>query len=149
MDKYEIRIFMSVGVLIAFFIFFILWSNHKYDTELPACVPYGEAYSKPRVVKLDDNTYQVYMVAQMWNFEPQEIFLPVGAEVDFYLTSKDVVHGFHISDKNVNMMAIYGSINKTTVQFDEPGIFDLVCHEYCGSGHQHMRSEIIVNHPIK
>jgi cytochrome c oxidase subunit 2 len=110
-------------------------------------VPYGEAYTQPRIVKLDDSTYQVYMTAQMWSFEPTEIYLPVGAEVDLYLTTKDVVHGLAILNKNVNMMAVYGGINKTTVRFDEPGVYPIVCHEYCGSGHQNMMSEIIVNYP--
>ena len=53
------------------------------------------------------------------------------------------------SEKNVNMMAVYGAINKTTVTFDEPGIYPIICHEYCGSGHQHMKAEVIVNYPAK
>ena len=76
-----------------------------------------------------------------------EIFIPVGSEVDFYLTSRDVVHGFNIAPKNVNMMAVYGAINKTTVKFDKPGVYDIVCHEYCGIGHQTMRAQVIVNYP--
>ena len=116
-------------------------------SDLPECIPYGEAYTEPRIVQLDDSTFQVFVVAQMWSFEPSEIYLPVGAEVDFYLSSKDVVHGFNIAEKGVNMMAVYGGINKITTKFDEPGVFPIVCHEYCGSGHQHMMGEVIVNYP--
>lgn len=83
----------------------------------------------------------------MWSFEPHEIRLPVGAEVDFYLTSKDVVHGFNIHKVSLNMTAVPGGINKETVTFKEPGVYKIVCHEYCGSGHQHMMGEIIVNYP--
>ena len=75
------------------------------------------------------------------------IYIPVGSEVDFYLSSKDVVHGFNIAEKNINMMAIYGNINKTTVTFDEPGVYEIVCHEYCGVGHQNMKAQVIVNYP--
>src|SRR5699024_6537223 len=100
-----------------------------------------------RIEKLDDNLYQVFALAQMWSFEPNEIFLPVGAEVDIYLTSKDVVHGYHINDVSLNMMAVPGGVNKKTVTFKKPGVYKIVCHEYCGSGHQHMLGEIIVNHP--
>ena len=88
-----------------------------------------------------------FAVAQMWQFLPAEIYIPVGSEVDFYLTSKDVVHGFNIAEKNVNMMAIYGNLNKTTVRFDKPGVYNIVCHEYCGVGHQNMRAQVIVNFP--
>jgi cytochrome c oxidase subunit 2 len=147
MDKYENRVIIITGILLMIFIFAILRAMSKNASDLPACIPYDGAYSEPKVVKLDDSTYQVYMVAQMWNFEPSEIFLPVGAEVDLYLTTKDVVHGFNIPDKSVNMMAVYGGINKTTIKFDEPGVYPIICHEYCGSGHQAMKSEIIVNYP--
>jgi cytochrome c oxidase subunit 2 len=81
----------------------------------------------------------------MWQFQPNQISIPAGSEVDFFLTSKDVVHGFNISDKNVNLMAIYGNINKTTVRFEKAGIYKIVCHEYCGVGHQSMVAEVIVN----
>ena len=86
----------------------------------------------------------------MWQFEPAQINIPAGSEVDFFLTSHDVVHGFNISEKNVNLMAIYGSINKTTVKFDKPGVYKITCHEYCGVGHQAMQGEVVVtNPPIK
>jgi len=49
----------------------------------------------------------------------------------------------------VNMMAVYGGVNKTTVKFDKPGVYPIVCHEYCGSGHQHMKADVIVNYPTK
>jgi cytochrome c oxidase subunit 2 len=99
------------------------------------------------VNKLDDKTYQVFAVAQMWSFQPAEIYIPVGSEVDFYLTSKDVVHGFNIAEKNVNMMAVYGGVTKSTVKFEKPGIYNITCHEYCGTGHQNMQAQVIVNYP--
>lgn len=147
MDRYELKIMGWTGILLVIFLVAVVRAAAKYATDVPECIPYDEAFTEPRISQLDDNVYQVYMLAQMWNFEPSEIYLPVGAEVDFYLSSKDVVHGFHIADKNVNMMAVPGGINKTSTVFNEPGIYPIVCHEYCGSGHQHMRGEIIVNHP--
>jgi len=147
MDKHEVRTLFYTGLVLVTFLTALLFSLRVKNIDLPDCVPYSEIYTQPKVVQLDDSTYQVFAIAQMWNFEPSEIFIPVGAEVDFYLTTKDVVHGFHISEKNVNMMAVYGGINKKTVKFDRPGIYPIICHEYCGSGHQHMRAEVIVNYP--
>lgn len=149
MDKYERRIFIIAGIMLVVFLAAMMRAVSRGLSDLPACIPYDPSYLEPRVTALDENTYQVFMVAQMWSFQPSEIFIPVGAEVDFYLTTKDVVHGFHISGKNVNMMAVYGGINKTTVKFDEPGIYPIICHEYCGSGHQHMKADVIVNYPNK
>ena len=146
-DKAEKRVIGISLALMGLFVFSLLYAKGKYKSDVPECLPYDKAYTEPKVIKLDENTYQVFSVASMWQFQPSEIFIPVGSEVDFYLTSKDVVHGFNISEKNVNMMAVYGAINKTTVKFDKPGVYDIICHEYCGVGHQNMRAQVIVNHP--
>lgn len=147
MDKIEQRVIISSLLLMGLFVFSLLYAKNRYKSNVPECLPYDKAYTEPRVNKIDEKTYQVFSVASMWQFQPSEIYIPVGSEVDFYLTSKDVVHGFNIAQKNVNMMAVYGSINKTTVKFTEPGVYDIVCHEYCGSGHQNMRAQVIVNYP--
>ncbi len=146
-DTSEKRVLIVTGTIIAVFIFSILYARGKYKSDLPECIPFDKAYENPRVNKIDDSTYQVFAVAQMWMFQPSEIYIPVGSEVDFYVTSKDVVHGFNIADKNVNMMAIFGAINKTTVKFEKPGVYKITCHEYCGIGHQNMQAEVIVNYP--
>ena len=146
-DKSEKRVIGITLLLIGLFVFSLLYAKGKYKTDVPECLPYDKAYAEPKINKLDEKTYQVFSVASMWQFQPGEIYVPVGSEVDFYLTSKDVSHGFNISEKNVNMMAIYGAINKTTVKFDKPGVYDIVCHEYCGVGHQNMRAQVIVNYP--
>jgi cytochrome c oxidase subunit II len=146
-DKAEKRVLIITFCLIGLFVFSLLYAKSKYNSDVPECLPYDKAYSEPQVKKIDEKTWQVFAVASMWQFQPAEIFIPVGSEVDFFLTSKDVVHGFNISQKNVNMMAVYGALNKTTVKFDKPGVYDIVCHEYCGVGHQNMRSQVIVNYP--
>jgi len=147
-DKSEKKILTITLALIGLFVFSLLYAKNKYRSDVPECLPYDKAYTEPKVNKLDEKTYQVFSVASMWQFEPSEIYIPVGSEVDFYLTSKDVVHGFNIAQKNINMMAVYGAINKTTVKFDKPGVYDIVCHEYCGIGHQNMRAQVIVNYPV-
>ena len=147
-DPYEKKIIMITGAVLSLFIFSILYARNK-NNDLPECLPFNKAYLEPKITKLDDKTYQVYAVAQMWQFQPAQIEVPVGSEVDFFVTSKDLVHGFHINDKDVNMMAIYGNINKTTVKFEKAGIYKIICHEYCGIGHQSMQAEVIVNEPSK
>jgi cytochrome c oxidase subunit 2 len=146
MDKSEKKIIIITGTVLALFIFSILYARGR-NNDLPECLPFDKAYLEPKVTQLDNKTYQVFAVAQMWQFQPNQIYIPVGSEVDFFLTSKDVVHGFNISEKNVNMMAVYGNINKSTVKFEKPGVYKITCHEYCGVGHQAMQAEVIVNDP--
>jgi len=147
MDKYELRILAMTGLLLLLFLVSVLHAVNKYATDVPECIPFDESFTVPGIKQLDEGLYQVFINAQMWSFEPEEMYFPVGSEVDFYLSSKDVVHGFHIAEKGINMMAVPGGINKTTAKFTKPGVYNIVCHEYCGSGHQHMRGEIIVNYP--
>lgn len=145
-DKSEKKVIIITGLTLALFIFSILYARGK-NNDLPVCVPFNKTYTEPKVTKLDERTYQVYAVAGMWQFQPSEIYIPVGSEVDFFITSKDVVHGFNIAEKNVNLMAVYGNINKSTVKFDKPGVYKITCHEYCGVGHQGMQAQVIVNDP--
>ncbi len=149
MDKFENWAIISTLSIIAIFIISLLYSIRQYATDLPTCIPYDVGYTSSGVQQLDDSTFQVNLVAKMWMFQPDVIYLPVGAEVDFYLSTADVVHGFNVPEKNINMMAVPGAINKQSFTFDKPGVYEAVCHEYCGSGHQHMRMEIVVNYPNK
>ena len=146
-DKYEKRVLTITMLLLGLFVFSLLYAKNKYKSDVPECLPYNKAFTEPKITKLDEHTYQVFAVASMWQFQPVCIFLKAGTEVDFYVTSKDVVHGFNIAQMNVNMMAVFGAINKTTVKFDKPGIYNIVCHEFCGVGHQHMHAQVIVNYP--
>lgn len=146
LDKFEKRIVMITGAVLAVFIFSMLYARSKYN-DLPECLPYNKTFTEPKVEKLDDKTFQVYAVTQMWQFQPAQIYVPAGSDVDFFVTSKDVVHGFYIYEKNVNLMSVYGNINKQTVHFDKPGVYKITCHEYCGVGHQNMQAEVIVHEP--
>lgn len=145
-DKSEKKVLVITASLLALFLFSILIARSRYN-DAPDCLPFDKTYQNPKVTQLDDKTYQVYAVAQMWQFQPSEIYVPTGSEVDFYVTSKDVVHGFLIEQKNVNLMAVYGNVNKVTVKFDKPGVYPITCHEYCGVGHQNMQAQVIVNSP--
>lgn len=146
MDKYEKRIIGATLMVLMVFIFSFIYAAQKLDTNLPECIPYGDAYSEGKVEVLDDNTMRVFAVAKMWSFEPAEIYIPAGTEVDLFLTSTDVVHGLYVENTNINLMAVYGAVNKTTVKFDKPGEYNVICHEYCGVGHQQMMGKIYVTY---
>lgn len=144
MDRFEkavvvVQVLVSVVFLVA-----ILGARSNSDIDVPECIPADDLYTEGRVEMLDEHTWQVYYVARMWMFDPMEVEIPVGSEVDIFLTTPDVVHGLNIYEKNVNMMAVPGALNKTTVTFDKPGEYSVLCHEYCGIGHQFMEGKIIV-----
>jgi cytochrome c oxidase subunit 2 len=88
----------------------------------------------------------------MWAFQPGTVTLPVGSTVDLYVTSQDIIHGFKVERKNVNLMAVPGAINYIQVTFNEPGEYFFACHEFCGAAHHTMAGRFIIeeedNEPV-
>lgn len=148
MNKYEIKAILLSGSLMAVFFFAILYNIFARKIDVPACIPYNGAFQKSEVKKVDDTHYEVYIMAKMWAFDPGEVVIPAGSTVDFYLTSADVVHGFNIERKGVNLMAVPGAVNKTTVYFPDYGTYRIVCHEFCGTGHHNMMGRVLVTPSI-
>ena len=110
----------------------------------PAKVGQTPPFDRPGLRRRSDGTYEAYYVAQVFAFNPQTLTVPVGARVAFYVTSTDVVHGFFIPQTDINMMAVPGWVNTQTHVFTRRGTYLLICHEYCGIGHQNMFGRIEV-----
>ena len=101
-------------------------------------------FSDPGVRQVGEDEYEVYVVARQFQFQPDPIEVPADSTVTVYVTSPDVVHGFELVGTNVNLMVIPGQVAKATVEFDDPGSYGVVCHEYCGSGHHEMATTVEV-----
>lgn len=110
----------------------------------PQKVDQTAPFDKPGVFKVGENEYDVVMTLQAFSFNPANIEIPVGAKVNFILTSKDVSHGFAIAGTNVNAMVLPGHIQRTSQTFSKPGSYLVLCNEYCGAGHQLMATTITV-----
>lgn len=104
----------------------------------------SEIFSNPGVIETAANKYRVAMVAQTFSFNPSEVRLPVDSEIEFYVTSKDVLHGFQIMKTNTNMEIIPGEVSYSTYKFKKPGEYWIICNEYCGISHQNMLGKIVV-----
>lgn len=110
----------------------------------PAQLTSLELFANPGVTALGPGRYRVAVVAQSFTFTPSEIRLPVGAEAEFYLTSRDVLHGFQIQSTAVNVEVIPGEVSYLRYTFDQPGEYRVSCNEYCGIGHQNMIAKVSV-----
>jgi len=64
--------------------------------------------------------------------------------VTFYVTSRDVIHGFEVVGTNANTMVVPGEVSDITVETDEPQEYGLLCNEYCGAGHHVMEGKVHV-----
>jgi cytochrome c oxidase subunit II len=115
---------------------------------VPTCVPDAKNFDRGSVTKLAEKTYELHYLASMWKFEPVRVTVPAGSTLDIYVTSKDVTHGLQVLGTNVNLMAVPGAVTSARVRFSKPGIYALVCHEYCGAAHQNMSGAIEVSDKV-
>jgi len=91
-----------------------------------------------------DGSVTVRLIAQQYSFTPQCLVVPTDTPVTFRATSADVVHGFLITNTNLNTMVEPGYISTFRTTFDQPGEHLMPCHEYCGVGHQDMWAHVKV-----
>ena len=110
----------------------------------PTTVRTTPPFDEPGVRQTGADSYEVVILGQMWAFQPPEIHVPAGARVKIRATSADVIHGLAIEGTRVNLMLIPGQVTELEYTFDEPGEHLIICHEYCGRGHQEMGGKVIV-----
>jgi cytochrome c oxidase subunit 2 len=110
----------------------------------PTKVAETPPFDKPGLVKIKDNEYDLNMTGFTFGYAPAVTEIPLGAKVNFHVTTVDVVHGFEIPGTNVNMMLLPGHVNSSTHTFDKPGEYLILCHEYCGAAHHMMAAKIVV-----
>lgn|SRR5581483_362836 len=101
-------------------------------------------FDVPGLREVGPGQYQAIMIAQTWSFTPAEIQVPAGATVTFRVATADVTHGFVIQGTDANLTLIPGHVAEATARFPTPGTYLIVCHEYCGIGHQTMFARVIV-----
>jgi cytochrome c oxidase subunit 2 len=150
-DPYEKGWMLASGIMLFVFLLAVGASvfygfrlpSHEARIE-PSRVATNPPFADPRVIERGPGRYDAYMRAQIWAFVPNEIKVPAGSSVTFYLTSPDVQHGFMIERTNVNVMVLPGQVSKISARFDEPGEYRFLCHEYCGIGHQLMFGRVVV-----
>ncbi|MEN8130656.1 MAG: cytochrome C oxidase subunit II, partial [Pseudomonadota bacterium] len=62
----------------------------------------------------------------------------------FRVASADVLHGVHTPYTNMNTMVVPGYVSQVTTRFATPGEVPMLCNEFCGLGHEHMWSRLVV-----
>ena len=73
--------------------------------------------------------------------------VPLGKPIRLIMTSVDVVHSFFVPAYRIKEDCVPGMKTHLWFTADELGTYDIFCTEYCGVGHSHMRSTIVVMPP--
>ena len=93
---------------------------------------------------------QVQVIGQQWAWtfrypasggvETSALEIPVNTDVEFHVTSLDVVHSFWAIELGVKADAVPGADNVAFVTADRTGAFQVRCNELCGLWHGHMNT---------
>lgn len=142
----ERRALLGAIAFVAVSLALIAYATWGLGINVPTCIPLGtKPFVEASVTKHDGKNYEVHFVARMWAFEPNVLRVPTGSTLDIYAVTKDVTHGLEIAGTNVNLMVVPGAVANARVHFSKPGIYTILCHEYCGKGHQDMTARIEVS----
>ena len=115
-----------------------------FHVGLPTCLTSVKPFQKGELISHSPTHYELHYVARMWKFEPEEVTVPAGSIVDVYLSTADVTHGLLLVGTDLNLMAVPGVVNYARVKFDQPRVYQAICHEYCGTGHDRMAATLRV-----
>lgn len=143
----EKRIFAVAVVFVLLLFGFAALAVNLFHVGLPTCLTDVKPFQNAELITHSPTHYEVHYVARMWRFEPEEVTVPAGSTVDIYLSTSDVTHGLLLLGTDLNLMAVPGVVNYSRVKFDQPHVYQLLCHEYCGLGHDRMAATLRVVDP--
>lgn len=88
----------------------------------------------------------VQAVGRQWSWSIKPDTFTVGQTAEFRVTSLDVNHGFAIYGPDMRIVtqtqAMPGYTNILRYTFTQPGVYQVMCLEYCGVGHHTMAATL-------
>lgn len=106
-----------------------------------ATLSLGIAHSQNQ---MPDNERVIKIVAQRFSYTPNEIVLKTGEPARLEFTSLDFMHGFNIPDLKIRANLPPGQVTVVHLTPQKAGIYDFLCDNFCGAGHEGMEGRIIV-----
>jgi len=105
-----------------------------------ALVANGVAQVAPKSGK----EHVIKIVAQRFSYTPAEIVLKTGEPARLEFTSRDFIHGFKIPDLDIRADLPPGQVTIVRLTPQKAGVYDFLCDNFCGAGHEEMGGKIIV-----
>jgi cytochrome c oxidase subunit 2 len=124
---------------------------------LTALLVYGLAMMPNLLARAPEGSLRVEVTGEQWWWRvhyrhpngaevdlANEIRLPLGETVEFFLESSDVIHSFWIPALGGKMDMIPGRRTRLVLEPTRLGVFRGVCAEYCGTAHALMTFSVKV-----
>ena len=128
-------IWTVVPTILVIFMFYFGWVNFEFIRNPPK------------------DALTVNVTARQWSWlftydngrQEGVLNVPVGRPVKLLMTSVDVLHCLFIPAYRIKEDCVPGMTTHLWFTANEPGTYDIFCTEYCGVGHSHMRSQVVVH----
>lgn len=86
----------------------------------------------------------IKITAQKFKYTPNQIVLKKGQATVLEITSVDFIHGFNLPDLKIRADLIPGRVTKVELKIDKEGVYEFLCDNFCGDGHEEMSGKITV-----
>jgi cytochrome c oxidase subunit II len=99
---------------------------------------------------------QIHVLAKQWMWKLQhsngvreinELHAPVGHPVQLIMTSDDVIHSMFLPSLRLKQDVLPGRYTYIWFTADKPGVYHLMCAEFCGTQHSRMTGRLILMTP--
>ncbi len=129
-----------LAVTAALAAFTVAWGMFGFYQQTTA-----KAHSTPLVVNVTGQEWTWTFGYPRLGVKSHELVLPVGHEVQFRVTSDDVLHGFSIGQLGVSMDANPGVwVATPVIKPTRLGTYEVRCNELCGLYHTYMWAQVKV-----
>jgi cytochrome c oxidase subunit 2 len=114
------------------------------------------AYDYSALTRPPDDAMPVFVVAKQWVWtlehangkrEIDELHVPVGKPVRLLMSSQDVIHSLYVPEFRIKQDVVPGRYTSIWFTVTRPGIYHLLCAEFCGTNHASMGGGIIAMPP--
>jgi cytochrome c oxidase subunit 2 len=126
----------SLATLVVFLVLFV-WSTSLFLN----------LYDPPK------DALPIFVVAKQWMWKVQhpggqreinELHVPLGHAVRLVMASEDVIHSFFVPAFRLKHDVVPGTYQELWFEPSRPGVFQLMCSEFCGTDHSRMTGRIVV-----
>jgi cytochrome c oxidase subunit II len=86
----------------------------------------------------------IHVTARRFAYEPSEIVVKQGEPVILELEALDREHGFRLPALHLRADLAPGQVARVPLVASQKGRFPFACDVFCGSGHEDMTGELVV-----
>ena len=102
------------------------------------------ALSGSRVAQATDAPRTIEVTARRFVFTPSVISAKAGERIVLEVKSADFIHGMNFPDLKIRADLVPGRVTRIELPAQRAGIYEFLCDNFCGDGHEEMHGKLVV-----